>query len=215
VRTLGLALLLAVPASFGCDAKQEDGNADKAAGKTNEAGGDSEQANKAREEAKGIRARLDEGEDIKYACAGNIAQYAGLEKGSDSDKEAYDELLAVCFVDGPKKIIADLRAKMKANKLGSTDTVSLTTVLKNDKFPKTGDAATVAADAKKLLEIEIPIHGLNEHLAAAKKEKEEGKKVSMGCIKAKQVVTKSGEALKGDDAGKAALEAFAAACPAK
>lgn len=215
----GLALSLALSAPLACDDSKggdSKGAADKgAADKGGDKDAGSELAKKADKEVADIKAELEKGEDIKYACAGNLAQYEELNKGSDGDKKSYAAMLTVCFVDGPKKIIEGLRAKIKDGKLDTFDTVTLETTIDDDKFPKDGEAAKVAADAKKLLEIEIPVYHLNEHLALAKKDKEAGETVSMGCIKAKQVVTKSGEALKGDDTGKAALAAFETACPEK
>jgi hypothetical protein len=213
----GLALSLALSPALGCDSKDGGKAGGDAKADAKEAGGGgSELAKKASAEVEEIKGRLDKGEDIKYACAGNLAQYADLGKSDDdADKKAYAGLQAVCYVDGPKKVMADLRAKMEKGELGTMDTVNLSTILKDDKFPKDGDAAKVAEEGKKLLEVEVPTFRLNEQIEVAKKEKEEGKSVSMGCIKAKQVVDKSGEALGGDDKGKAALDAYAAACPEK
>lgn len=216
----GLALSLSVAGGLGCDSKDGDKSGDKSGDKAEgkEAKkGPSEQAQKALKEVEEIKAELAKGEDVKYACAGNLAMYEDLQKSSDeADKKAYGDLVNVCFVDAPKKIIADLRAKMeKGEELETMATVTLETTLEDDAFPKDGEPAKVAADAKKLLEVEIPTHKLNAELEVAKKEKEEGKTVSMGCIKAKQIVDESAKALEGDEKGKAALEAFKAACPEK
>ena len=163
-----------------------------------------------------MKTKLEKGEDIKYSCAGNLAQYKELKAASDAaDKQAYADMINVCFIDSPRKVMAGIREKMASGEFSSFDTVSLTTALEDEKFPKDGEGVKVAAEAKKLLEVEIPLFELNKHLKDAKKDKEEGKTVSMGCIKAKQVVDKSAEALNADEKGKAAMAAYAEACPEK
>lgn len=202
-----------------CDSKDEGAAKDEASAaeaKGDEGGGPSELAQKAQKEADDIKARLEKGEDVKYACAGNLAQYADLEKATDAtDKKAWEALTTVCYVEVPKKMIADLRSKIESGELGTMDTVDLETFVGSDDFPTEGEPAKLAAEAKKVLEVEIPTFQLSEHLETAKKEKEEGKSVSMGCIKAKQVVEKSRAALEGDEKGKTVLEAYTVACPEK
>jgi hypothetical protein len=215
VLTLGLGAAPACDSKKGDDTK-ESGGAKAEGGEEAEAGG-SENAKKVEAEVTEMKDKLGKGEDIKYACAGNLAMYEDLGKSSDDgEKKAYESMQAVCYVDMPKALIANLRQKIEGGEeLGTMDTVNLETVLKDDKFPKDGEPAEVAADAKKLLEVEVPVFKLKVQLEAAKKEKEEGKTVSMGCIKAKQIVDKSGEAIGADEEAKAVLDAYKAACPEK
>lgn len=220
-RSGGLAQLLSLGFLLGtglaCDSKDGgDKPAAAEAGEAAAAGGESEEAKAALAEVAEMKAELEKGEDIKYGCAGNLAQYKALGASTkDGEKKAYQAMLDVCFVESPKALIANLRKKMVTDEVGTMDTVNLSTVLKDDLFPKDGPAAEVAAEAKKVLEIELPVHELGKHLVTAKAEKAEGKSVSMGCIKAKQVVDKSGAAMKGHPKGDAALQDFAAACPQK
>ena len=211
---LGRALTIAVALCLtsACDSK--DGAEGKASG--DKASGASEQAKSAEKTVAEMTERLKKGEDIKYACAGNLGKYKALaESKDDAEKKAHAAIAQVCFVDMPTAQIKTIRDQITAGKVESMAIVNLKTTIEDDKFPKDGDAATVAADAKKVLEVEVPLSNLNMHLVTAKKEKEEGKKVSMGCIKAKQIVDKSGEALGGDEKGKAAVASFNEACPAK
>ena len=210
-------VLVAVCTLVACDSKdaaKEEASAAEANGEDEAEG--SELAQKAQKEAADIKARLEKGEDVKYACAGNLAQYADLEKATDAGEEkAWEALSTVCYVEVPKKMIADLRAKIESGELGTMDTVDLQTFIGSDGFPTDGEPAKLAAEAKKVLEVEIPTHQLSQHLETAKQEKEEGKSVSMGCIKAKQVVEKSRASLEGDEKGKTVLEAYTVACPEK
>ena len=200
--------LLATPV-VGCD-KGEDKKEDSG----NKNGGGSELAKASEKDLADMKDRLGKGEDIKYACAGNMAKYKKLgESDDEGDKKAFAALSQVCHVDLPKAQIAELRKAMEAGDLKSTATVDLSTTIGSDGFPKDGDAAKVAAEAKTVLEVEIPMFNLGQHVETAKKEKEEGKSVSMGCIKAKQVIDKSGAALEADEKGKAAVAAYNEACP--
>lgn len=212
----GLALSLAFAGGLGCD-KEADSKGDKKADSKEAPKGPSDQGKKLQKEIEELRAELGKGEDIKFGCAGNLGQYESLAKSSnEDDKKLHAELVTVCFVDAPKKIIADLRAKIeKGEEVDTFATVDLDVLLKDDKMPKDGEPAKVAADAKKLLEIELPTHRLNAQLEVAKQEKEKGETVSMGCIKAKQIVDESAKALEGDDKGKAALGTFKELCPQK
>lgn len=212
--TFALALTVAaglclVPA---CDSK--DGGDDKASDKKES--GPSEQAKSAEKDVAEMKERLGKGEDIKYACAANMGKYKALaESKDDSETKAHAALAQVCFVDMPTGQIKTIREQIKAGKVESIALVNLTTTIEGDDFPKDGDAAKVAAEAKTVIEVEVPLSNLNTHLETAKKEKEEGKTVSMGCIKAKQIVDKSGKALEADEKGKAAVASFNEACPAK
>lgn len=220
IRTLGrgLALVLALCPAIACDGGDKGGDKAEAGDKAEggDAAAESEKAKAANAEVAEMKAKLDKGEDIKFGCAGNLAQYEDLSKSSDeSEKKAYQSMLDLCFVEAPTKMIADLRAKIEKGELDTFDTVDLQTTLDDDKFPKEGKAAEVAADARKLLEVEVPHAQLKKHMVDAKKEKEAGEAVSMGCIKAKQVVEKHGEKLATDEAAKATVEEFKATCPEK
>lgn len=214
-----LTLSFALVSAPACDSAKEgggkaEGDAKKDDAKKDDAG--SELAKKLTAEIAEMKGELAKGEDIKYGCAGNLGQYKDLATSSKADeKAAWAALSTLCHVDMPNKFIAVLREKMAKGELGSMDMVNLSTTIEDEDFPKEGEPAKVAAEAKKVLEIEVPTSELNGHLAAAAKEKQEGKTVSMACIKAKQVVDKSRAALEGDDKGKAALAAFAEACPQK
>ncbi len=195
-----------------CDSK--DGGDDKASDKKES--GASEQAKSAEKDVAEMTEKLGKGEDIKYGCAGNMAKYKALATSKDeSEKKAHAALAQVCYVDMPTAQIKTIREQIKAGKVESIAIINLKTTIEGDEFPKDGDAAKVAAEAKTVMEVEVPLSNLNTHLETAKKEKEEGKSVSMGCIKAKQVVDKSGEALGADDKGKAAVASFNETCPAK
>ncbi len=217
LRTLPLGRTLLVCAalclSTACDSKDGEGDSK---GDADKESGASALAKKSEKDLADMKARMEKGDDIKFACAGNMAQYKDLASSKDDgDKKAFDALAQVCYVDLPTAQIAELREKMKSGDLSSTAMVDLKTTVESDSFPKDGDAAKVAAEAKTVMEVEIPLFHLGTHLETAKKEKEEGKSVSMGCIKAKQVVDKSGTALEGDEKGKAAMAAFAETCPEK
>ncbi|MEM7158327.1 MAG: hypothetical protein AAF799_36140 [Myxococcota bacterium] len=212
----GLTLALALCTAFGCDSK-EGGDAkkgdDKAADAKKEAGA-SEKGKKVEAKVTELKAELEKGEDIKYGCAGNLAQYKELASSSNADdKKAYESLVAVCFVEAPRKMIAGLQAKMEKGELGTFDTVDLQTVIESEDFPKDGEPAKVAAEAKAFLEVQVPMYNLGKELEVAKKEKAEGKTVSMGCIKAGQVVEKSGKAIEADEKGKAMIASFKETCP--
>ncbi|MGH1347504.1 MAG: hypothetical protein ACRBN8_38450 [Nannocystales bacterium] len=207
-----LTMAAALSLTSACDSK--DGGDEKAADKK-EAGA-SEQAKSAEKDVAEMTAELGKGEDIKYSCAGNMAKYKALAASKDeSEKKAHAALAKVCYVDMPTAQIKTIREQIKAGKVESMAIINLKTTIEGDEFPKDGDAAKVAAEAKTVMEVEVPLSNLNTHLETAKKEKEEGKSVSMGCIKAKQVVDKSGEALGADDKGKAAVASFNETCPAK
>lgn len=211
----GLTLALALCTAFGCDSKDGDAKKgdDKAAEAKKEAGA-SEQGKKVEAKVTELKAELEKGEDIKYGCAGNLAQYKDLASSSNADdKKAYESLATVCFVDSPRKVMEGLRAKMEKGELDTFDTVDLQTVIEDEDFPKEGEPAKVAAEAKKLLEVEVPMYNLGKHLEDAKKEKAEGKTVSMGCIKAGQVVEKSGKAIEADEKGKAMIATYNETCP--
>lgn len=206
---LAFALSLSLGAVAGCD--KGGGDDGKAAEPT-----ESEMAKKAKEAVAEIKAELDKGEDVKYSCAGNLGMFGDLKTSEDeAEKAAFGELAAICYVEVPKKMLADLRDKLAKGELGTTDTVDISVVIESEDFPKDGEAAEIAKDAKHLLEVEIPTHELEAQVAEAVKEKEAGETVSMGCIKAKQIVDASKAALEGDEAGKAALDKFNTTCPAK
>lgn len=195
-----------------CDSK--DGGDDKASDKKE--AGPSAQAKAAEEDVAELKAELAKGEDIKYGCAGNMGQYKKLAASKDeSEKKAHAALAQVCFVDMPNGQIKTIRDQIKAGEVKSMAIVNLKTTIEDADFPKDGDAAKVAAEAKTVMEVEVPLFNLGTHLETAKKEKEEGKSVSMGCIKAKQIVDKSGTALEADEKGKAAVASFNETCPAK
>jgi len=213
MKRLAIALLLGSFSTplLGCDS---GGKKEAAAGE--KGGGSSELAKASEKDVSAMKDRLGKGEDIKFACAGNMAKYKQLGESSDEgDKKAYAALGQVCYVDLPNAQIAQLRKAMESGELKSTATVDLETTIEADGFPKDGDAAKVAAEATKVLEVEVPMFNLSTHVETAKKEKEEGKSVSMGCIKAKQVIDKNGTALEADEKGKAAVAAYNEACPAK
>jgi hypothetical protein len=115
----------------------------------------------------------------------------------------------------PTGQIKTIRDQIKAGKVESIAVINLQTTLQGADFPKDGDAAKVAAEAKTVMEVEVPLFNLNTHLETAKKEKEEGKSVSMGCIKAKQIMDDSSTALEADQKGKASVASFNETCPAK
>ena len=122
----------------------------------------------------------------------------------------------VCHVEFPKSLIKTARDGIaKGEEVTASDVVGLKVVIEADGFPTEGAAAEVAADARVLMDVEIPTAALKAHLETAKAEAEEGKSISMGCIKAKQVVEKHGEAFKGNADAEAAVAAYNEACPAK
>lgn len=206
-RALTVAAALCLTSA--CDSKEE-GSSDK------KEAGPSAQATAAEKDVAEMKERLGKNEDIKYACAGNMAKYKALADSKDeSETKAHAALAQVCYVDMPNGQIKTIREQIKAGKVESMAIINLKTTIEGDDFPKDGDAAKAAAEAKTVMEVEVPLLNLNTHLETAKKEKEEGKSVSMGCIKAKQVVDDSGPALEGDDKGKAAVASFNETCPAK
>lgn len=212
----GLALSLAFAGGLGCD-KEADKKADAKAETKEAPKGPSDEGKKLQKEIDDLKAEIAKGEDVKFGCVANLAQYEDLAKSSnEDDKKLHADLVNVCFVDAPNKMIADLRAKIeKGEEVDTFATVDLDVLLKDEKFPKEGEPAKVAEDAKKLLEVELPTHRLNAELKVAKEEKEKGEMVSMGCIKAKQIVDESAKALEGDEKGKAALDTFNELCPEK
>ena len=203
MKHLGLILACAALVA-GCgkkDAKKDDGPKE------------SEMAKSAMEDIAEMKAEMEKGEDIKYGCAGNLGKYASMKDSKDaSEKKAWAALAAICHVDLPKKQIADLRAKIKSGELDTFDTMELTTTLKS--IGEGGDKA-VAADAKKLLEVEIPTYQLKKDFADAMKEKEAGETVSMGCIKAHQTLKKHQKSLEADADAKKLVDEVLALCPKK
>ncbi|MEM6992420.1 MAG: hypothetical protein AAF721_18045 [Myxococcota bacterium] len=162
-----------------------------------------------------IRDKLAKGDNTSFMCVGALASKATLASSTDaSEKEAYATLQQVCYVEQPKALIAAIRKKIEAGEaLKSTESVNLQTVLKTKGFPTEGEPAEVVADAKRLMEVEIPAFKIDGHLVTAQEERDAGKKVSMGCIKAKQIVEKSKPALEADETAKAVLGRYAEACP--
>lgn len=211
IKAVGLALTLALCGAVACD--KDEGKSDKKAEAKAE---ESEMAKDAKQAVEEIKAELEKGEDVKYSCAGNLGMYGDLAKSEDeAEKTAFVELQKICYVDAPRKMIADLKAKIEKGELDTFDTVDLETTIEADDFPKDGEFAKVTEEATKLLEIDIPVYTLGQAHEKAKKEKEEGETVSMGCIEGEQVLEKSGEKLSADTEAKKAVDAFRETCPAE
>ncbi len=176
----------------------------------------SEMAQRANEAVAEIRAELERGENVRYSCAGNLGGYGDLANSEDeAEKAAFAALQTVCYVDVSRALIADLKAKIASNDLDTFDAVNLETTIEADGFPTDGEFAAVAAEAMKVLEVDIPVYHLTQAHERAKAEKAAGETVSMGCIQGEQVVEKSGEKISADAEAKMALDAFRETCPAK
>ncbi len=192
------------PADANAAAPSNSGSAKTGSALATKAGGRVEEITKA----------LANGENVKFKCVGALSSLSALQTSSEADdKKAYAELQHVCFVEQPKALIAGIRQQISDGEtLKSTVAVDLKTVIAADEFPTEGEPAKIATDARRVMDVEIPVHQLQQHLAKAKEEKAAGKRVSMGCIKAKQIVTKSSDALQEDSAGQEALAAYKTAC---
>ena len=213
-RGLGLIMTLCLAAlPLACD-KGGEGKAEEAAKGEDKAPAESQMAQDANKAVEEIKAELEKGEDVKYSCAGNLGMFGDLAKSEDeAEKKAFAALQQICYVDAPRKLIADLTAKMEKGELDTFDTVDLSTVIEADDFPKEGEFAKVTEEANKLLQVDVPVYSLKQAITKAKAEKEEGKTVSMGCIEGQQVVDKSGEKIAADAEAKKTLDEFTALCP--
>lgn len=213
-RGLGLILTLCLAAlPLACD-KGGAGKAEEAAKGEDKAPAPSQMAQDANEAVAEIEAELGKGEDVKYSCAGNLGMFAELAKSEDeAEQQAFAALQQVCYVEVPRKLIADLRAKMDKGELDTFDTVDLSTTIEADDFPKQGEFAKVSEEANKLLQVDVPTYSIKQAITKAKAEQEEGKSVSMGCIEGQQVVDKHGEQLRADADAKKTLDEFGALCP--
>jgi hypothetical protein len=211
---LGFGLALGSVAPLGCDSANSVGGGDADDGEVVSA---SEFGRKAEADLAEMKAHLGSGEDIKYGCAGNMGKYASLATSDNpADKKAHETLSTLCYVDFPRKLIADLREEMKKDDFSTLATVGLRTMIESDEFPRgAGEPLKVAEEARRLLDVEVPLAALAKQMVLAKSMEDQGMALTVGCANAKRIVDKSGDKLGGDEAGKKAIDEFKATCPDK
>ncbi|MCH9684126.1 MAG: hypothetical protein K0V04_22025 [Deltaproteobacteria bacterium] len=168
---------------------------------------------KAKAEVSKIEAALESGEDPSYMCSLGFVPIRGWSEVTDAAAtQVYKDMQQMCFVDVPRAAMASIRTSMSAGSFSKASVHELhSTMLVGDRDrPKDGDAVKVVAEVNAFVEVEVPVYELEAALAKAKAP---GGDMAAACEKARTLADAHGEELRDDEAGRAAIEAVAKACP--